>query len=83
MIKQKDTSAIEIQIEQFTKFNEDIFYDDDIIPDHYTPLTNPENHHISKEELTSILEHRYKATKSRGLSIMPPQLIKFLGTTGI
>jgi hypothetical protein len=83
MLKQKDTNPIEVTISQFTEFNRDIFFDDDIIPDEYTPLTYPANHHISPAELTDILEHRYKATKSRGLSELPPQLLKFLGKTGI
>jgi hypothetical protein len=83
MLKQQEASAIEVNLEKFTEFNRNIFYDDDIIPDHYTPLANPENHHISTEELTDILKHKYKATKSRGFSKMPPQLLKFLGDTGI
>jgi hypothetical protein len=83
MLKQEDTSPIEVAIDRFTKFNEDIFYDADIIPDTFTPLTTPTAHHISPEELTEILTHRYKATKSRGLSTMPPQLLKFLGAQGI
>jgi hypothetical protein len=83
MLKQKGTSDIDIPVEEFIKFNKNFFYDDDIIPDQYTPISNPANHHISQSELAGILEHRYKATKSRGLSKMPPQLLKFLGTAGI
>jgi hypothetical protein len=83
MLKQTDTSPLEVQLAQFTQFNRNIFYDEDIIPDSYTPLTNPSQHHISTEELTTILEHKYKASKSRGLSKMPPQLLKFLGAPGI
>ena len=30
-----------------------------------------------------MLQHQYKATKSRGNSKLPPQLLKFLGTAGI
>jgi hypothetical protein len=83
MLKQTDTSPLEVQLAQFTQFNRNIFFDEDIIPDSYTPLTNPSQHHISTEELTTILEHKYKASKSRGLSKMPPQLLKFLGAPGI
>jgi hypothetical protein len=36
-----------VPLDKFTKFNKDIFHDEDIIPDMYTPLANPENHHIS------------------------------------
>jgi hypothetical protein len=72
-----------VNIDRFTNFNRDIFFDDDIIPDQYTPLTNPSDHHISTKELANILQHKYKADKSRGLSKLPPQLLKFLGTQGI
>jgi hypothetical protein len=83
MLKQKDSSSVDVPIEEFTKFNKDIFYNNDIAPDTYTPLANPDQHHISCDELTGILEHKYKATKSRGLSKLPPQLLKFLGPKGI
>ena len=35
------------------------------------------------EEIKYILNYKYKATKSRGCSILPPQLLKFLGPAGI
>jgi hypothetical protein len=60
-----------------------MFHDEDITPDTYTPLTNPDHHLISYPELTYILDHKYKATKSRGLSTIPPQLLKFLGPAGV
>lgn len=83
MLKQKDDSPIEVPLEKFTQFNKDIFFDANISPDIYTPLANADHHHITAEELTDILDHHYKASKSRGLSKMPPQLLKFLGTPGI
>lgn len=82
MLKQKDTSSIEVPIAKFTEFNQSIFYRDDIIPDSYTPLTHPASHHISPAELTDILDNHYNATKSRGSSRIPPQLLKFLGKKG-
>ena len=72
MLKQKNTEDIAIQLEDFTDYNKNIFHDEDIIPDSYTPLTNPDHHLISQAELASILDHKYKATKSRGLSTLPP-----------
>jgi hypothetical protein len=72
MLKQKDTNEIEISIAKFTKFNKDIFHNEDIPPDIYTPLTNPTAHHISPHELSDILRHKYNAAKSRGLSKLPP-----------
>jgi hypothetical protein len=47
MLKQQDTSPVEVKLDKFTEFNKEIFFDDDIIPDTYTPLTNPAKHHIS------------------------------------
>jgi Reverse transcriptase (RNA-dependent DNA polymerase) len=83
MIKQQDTSPVEVNLDRFTTFNKQIFHDEDTIPDTYTPLTTPSDHHISTDELTTILRYKYKADKSRGLSKLPPQLLKFLGATGI
>jgi hypothetical protein len=72
MIKQQDTSPVEVNLDRFTNFNRQIFHDDTILPDTYTPLTTPSAHHISTEELTDILRVKYKADKSRGLSKLPP-----------
>ena len=72
MLKQKDTSDVEINIAKFTKFTKDIFHNEDIPTDTYTPLTNPTAHHISLHELSDILRDKYNATKSRGLSKLPP-----------
>jgi hypothetical protein len=72
MLKQKDTNEVEISIAKFTKFNKDIFHNEDIPPDTYTPLTNPTAHHISPHELSDILRDKYNAAKSRGLSKLPP-----------
>jgi hypothetical protein len=43
----------------------------------------PETEYISQEELKEELQDNYKATKSRGNSVLPPQLLKFLGSAGI
>ena len=72
MLKQRDTSPIEISLDTFTKFNKAIFHDDTIPPDTYTPLQNPADHYITPDELTNILRYKYKAAKSRGLSQLPP-----------
>ena len=51
--------------------------------DHYKPLVTPEENCITLTELKHVLQHHYKATKSRGSSLLPPQLLKFLGVAGI
>jgi hypothetical protein len=72
MLKQKDTSDVEISIAKFTNFTRDIFHNKDIPPDTYHPLSNPTDHHISPHELSDILRVKYNAAKSRGLSKLPP-----------
>ena len=44
---------------------------------------DPTPHLITAGELQFILQQKYKATKSRGHSALPPHLLKFMGTTGI
>ena len=51
--------------------------------DAFNPLTDPTAHHISAKELTTIINHHFKATKSSGLSNMPLQLLKHLGPQGV
>jgi hypothetical protein len=52
-------------------------------PEAYKPLEDPTPHLITTGELQFILQKKFKATKSRGFSNLPPHLLKFLGTSGI
>ena len=52
----------------FAKFNEGIFYDDTIIPAEFEPLVNPTHHHITQQELTTVLAKHFQAEKSTGFS---------------
>ncbi len=72
-----------IPISALTTFNKEIFFNEDVTPDAYAPLTDPTPHLLTTEELRYILEKKFKATKSRGHSILPPHLLKFLGLAGI
>jgi hypothetical protein len=83
MLQQRKSSDSPIPISALTTFNKDIFFDENVTPDTYTPLSDPTPHLITEGELKFILEKKYKATKSRGLSILPPHLLKFLGTAGV
>jgi hypothetical protein len=67
----------------FAKFNEGIFYDDAIPPDNFTPLITPTHHHITKVELSAVLEKHFKAEKSTGFSAMPLHLLKHMGPAGV
>ena len=71
MLKSKANKELELPIAQFIKFNESIFYDANIPPDEYTPLSHTPHHYITPEELTNILSHHFKADKSSGMSKMP------------
>ena len=83
MLKQRGTADNPIPIGAFTTFSKEIFFNEDVPVDSYQPLQDPTPHLITPEELKYILQQKYKATKSRGHSILPPQLLKFLGTAGI
>ena len=83
MIQQKCTEDVQVPLEDFTTYNRTLFHDEDIPPDKHNPLTDPDHNLITPTELAHILDHKYKATKSRGLSILPPQLLKFLGPAGV
>jgi hypothetical protein len=71
LLRSKATQDIDMTIEEFTKFNESIFYDSTIAEDTFRPLADPHPHHITPAELTHILTHHFKADKSSGLSPMP------------
>ena len=51
--------------------------------DTYRALDNPAQEFITVSELQDVLKSKYKATKSRGNSMLPPQLLKFMGHAGI
>ena len=55
-------------IATFAKFNEGVFYDDTIIPAEFEPLVNPTHHHITQQELTTVLAKHFQAEKSTGFS---------------
>ena len=55
MLKQRDQGDSPIPIGAFTAFNKEIFYDEEITPDKYSPLLDPTSHLITKDELSYIL----------------------------
>jgi hypothetical protein len=68
MLKSKAMRDIEMPIATLVKFNESIFYDATIAPDEFAPLANPTLHHITHQELTTVLAKHFKAEKSTGFS---------------
>jgi hypothetical protein len=83
MLKRKVSEQTELPLHTFQKFNEKIFLDESIPPDTFTPLTDTTGNFITQKELTTVLQHHFKANKSSGLSKMPLQLLKHLGTPGV
>ena len=83
LLKQGRKELDGLQIKQFAEYNQNIFYDDTIRQDIYKAVDQPELTLITTTELSQTLVHNYKATKSRGASLLPPQLLKFLGNKGI
>ena len=71
MLKSKKNNDTDVDITAFQKFSETIFYDEQILSDEYTPLSNAPTHHITPPELTCILTQHFKADKNPGLSLMP------------
>ena len=60
-----------------------MFHKADAQHEKYQPLVSPTASYITTEELKHVLQYNYKATKSRGGSSLPPQLLKFLGNAGV
>jgi hypothetical protein len=71
MLKQKGSDATGLSLQNFQKFNEDIFFDESISTDTFTPLRDARENHITQQELTEVLKHNFKANKSSGLSKLP------------
>jgi hypothetical protein len=83
MLKKKGGEGADVQAQAFAEFNQQLFHDPNIPPDTYTPLANTQENHITPEELATTLTSHFKANRSSGLSVMPLQLLKFLGGRGV
>ena len=83
MLTSRATKQTELSLETFNEFNKAVFYNDNIPPEDFTPLTNAPKQYITQAELTDILKFRFKANKSSGLSKMPLEVLKHLGPAGI
>ena len=70
-------------IKQIAEYNQKLFYDANIAKEQYKSLEAPPDKYITYDKLKHVLQQKYKATKSRGTSQLPPQLLKFLGSAGI
>lgn len=83
MIKAKDNSTEAMDLPAFAEFNAKLFYDPSLEPDTYTPLQNVANMEITKEELQHTIVNNFKANKSSGMSDLPLQTLRHLGTKAI
>jgi hypothetical protein len=59
MIKNHESQAAELPLEELAKYNERIFFDATIPTDEFSPLKQPQANHISPAELTGVLEHKF------------------------
>jgi hypothetical protein len=83
MLKVKDADTSALSPQAFAKQNSKILYDEALPEDIYAPLATPETEHLTSAELTQTIKHAFKANRSSGLSQMPLQILKHMGTEGI
>jgi hypothetical protein len=83
MIKPARTRTTAIPAAVFSKLNKQLFYDEHIPEEYYTPPVNKEANYITTEEINDILKHKFKANKSSGMSALPLQLLKHMGHEGV
>lgn len=82
MFKKEDHNQHKLDHQAFATFNQQLFHDPTIPPDHFSHLQVPEDHIITAEELTHVTAKHFHANKSSGLSPLPLQLIKHIGPAG-
>lgn len=83
IVQGKQETQGEVQASTFAQFNQELFYDSNIPEDEYAPIPDAPLHHITPAELATTLTSHFKANRSSGLSILPLQLLKYLGGGGI
>jgi hypothetical protein len=83
MLKPVHSTNLDLPTAALANLNESIFFDATIQEDEYRTINDKSEQYISTEEVKHIIQHHFRANKSSGLSQMPLQLIKHLGTTGI
>ena len=83
MLKPVQNTNPDLPTAALADLNKSIFLDDTITDDGYRAINDKSEHYISTEEVKHTIQHHFSANKSSGLSPIPLQLIKHLGTTGI
>lgn len=83
MFKRKDNHSPDVDLQAFAEFNQKLFFNPDLPPAEYKPLSDAPTAHILPVELQGVLDKHFKANKSSGLSPMPLQLLKNLGKGGV
>lgn len=71
MTKPISTQTAAIPAAMFTDFSRNIFYDENIPEDQYTPPVNKEENYITTTEINDIFKNKFKANKSSGMSALP------------
>jgi hypothetical protein len=83
MLKPVQNANPDLPTAALANLNKSIFFDDTITEDGYRAIIDKSEQYISTEEVKHTIQHYFSANKSSGLSPIPLQLIKHLGTTGI
>jgi hypothetical protein len=71
MLKPIHIQNPDISVAALIEHNRQIFWDENIEDEEYTPVSNREVNYITEDEVKATLKENYKANKSSGLSNMP------------
>ena len=71
MLKGKSDDDICMPAEKFAAFNQNLFYNEKVIPDKFVALDDVDTAKLTVSEVQNVLSKHFKANKSTGLSVLP------------
>ena len=71
MIRSKNSDDNGMTTEEFAKFNQDLFYNPQIVNDQFVAVHDIDTAKIQVLEVQHVLSKHFKANKSTGLSVLP------------
>jgi hypothetical protein len=71
MIRSKNNDENGMKTEDFAKFNQDLFYNPQIVNDHFVAVNDIDTVQLTVSEVQHVLQKHFKANKSTGLSLLP------------
>ena len=69
--------------EEFATFNQNLFYKPEATEDQFVAVTDVANNKLQVSEVQHVLQKHFKANKSTGLSLLPLQCLKWMGTASV